>query len=106
MKSSVKWMTLGSAALAAGVALLAAWLVTRPSVQPFWNWIGITAVAVTAFGLVALLVGFALPQKEEPSPERKAPRQQVLRAGANSVVYQAGHDNTVINLSEDKTDAP
>jgi hypothetical protein len=105
MKSSGKWMTLGSAALAAGVALLAAWLVTRPSVQPFWNGIGIAAIAVTAFGVVALLVGFALPQKEEPNPERKAP-QQVLRAGANSVVYQAGHDNTVIHMSEDETDAP
>jgi peptidoglycan/LPS O-acetylase OafA/YrhL len=88
MLSSGRLMAFGSAILGAGALLAVSWLIYAiTNKTDFWSWPGIAGVAVAGVGLVALVVGFLMPEDEE-----QAPVQQRQRAGSHSVNLQAGRD--------------
>lgn len=95
MKSSGRWMALGTAILGAGVLVWITWLVLRPSGQHFWSWVGIVGVALSVVGATVLIVGFVMPDEHEDNP--RPPERQSLKSGSHSINLQAGRD---ISLDE------
>lgn len=88
MKSSSKWMTLGSAIFGVGALAAVSWLIYAiQNKASFWSWPGVAGLAIGAVGLACLFVGFAMPDDDDHKPA-----QQHQRAGSHSVNLQAGGD--------------
>lgn len=86
--SAGRWLMIGSAALGVGVLQAIGWLIYAiQSKTNFWPWPGVTGVAIAGIGLVALVLGFVIPEDEK----RKFIRQR-LRAESLSINFQAGRD--------------
>lgn len=89
MLTSGRWLALGGAILGVGALLAVSWLIYAiQSKTSFWSWPGILGVAVAGVGLVALAVGFVMPDEKG----NQASPQQHQQGGPHSVNLQAGRD--------------
>jgi hypothetical protein len=98
MLSSGRLLSVGGSLFGAGVVIAVGWLVYVDQDHiSFWSWLGILGVVIGRLGLIILVAGWVIPDKNEG--EITPLVKQVQRGGNLSTNYQAGRD---IKIDKDK----